>query len=83
MISAIEGVPDRQWDVRAPREAVEILVNDEGTTLWINVDGFCLMRIQEIHVPLLFEQAKKGSKPRNLNDETRSKKFNEDRDLPS
>lgn len=86
-----EELPDRQWDIRSPREAVEIQVNEYGDTLWINVDGQCILRIQDIKVPLIFEQARRGSKKSNLNKLSRevgkkrrdSQKTTTDRDLTS
>jgi hypothetical protein len=32
-------------DVTAPTEAVEVRLNETGTTLWVNVGGVCLLRV--------------------------------------
>lgn len=83
MMSSVSELPDRQWDIHSPREAVEITVAEAGTDVWINIDGQCVLRIQGIHVPLLFEQYGKGTKKSNLNKETRVKKIREASDLTS
>lgn len=35
-------------DITAPKAGVEVLVRDDGSVLWVNVDGICRLRICRI-----------------------------------
>ena len=39
-----------QVDIDSPIHGVEAVSNADGTTLWVNVDGVCLLRISNIPV---------------------------------
>lgn len=35
-------------DVRAPVLKVEVQVSEDGKRLWVNIDGACVLRVQEM-----------------------------------
>lgn len=45
----------RMTDISVPLAGVDIVVDDEGETLWVNVDARCVLRVSNIHVPFTFE----------------------------
>ena len=40
-------------DVSGPSWEVEVRVSDDGESMWVNVDGQCLLRVQNIPYGLL------------------------------
>ena len=34
-------------DIRGPRD-VEIVINADGTTIWVNIEGMCMFRAQNV-----------------------------------
>jgi hypothetical protein len=45
----------KMLDIENPTEVVEITVKNNGTVVWINVDGVCLLRICQIKCPISIE----------------------------
>ena len=41
----------RLIDIRSPEKQVEVQISDDGKRLWVNVDGICLLRIQDMPEP--------------------------------
>lgn len=37
-----------QIDITKPDAGVEISIKDDGTVIWINVDGICVLRVCQI-----------------------------------
>lgn len=35
-------------DIRTPKAEVEVLFSDSGQVMWVNVDGECVLRVQDI-----------------------------------
>ena len=38
----------RMIDIREPEQGVEVLISEDNKRLWVNVDGVCVVRIQEM-----------------------------------
>lgn len=40
-------------DIRSPKHQVQVLIREDGRTLWVNVDGKCELRICAIEPDLI------------------------------
>lgn len=48
----------RQIDIAAPIGSVEVQIKDDGSVLWVNVEGICVLRICRIG-QLIIEDARR------------------------
>lgn len=58
---AAEGDSDLlpMLDVRAPRSGVDVTVSHDQKSLWVNIDGMCVLRVEEIPHLAVFSPAPK------------------------
>ncbi len=42
-------------DITAPKDGVEVEINSDGKTLWVNVDGICRLRVCQIPVLMIVD----------------------------
>lgn len=45
-------LPTPMLDITEPDYKVEVEINAKGSVLWVNVDGFCCLRICKIKEPI-------------------------------
>lgn len=42
---------------------VQIMINRDGKTIWVNVDGTCIMRVGEIKDLMIYDERPGGQEP--------------------
>lgn len=47
-------------DINSP-EVVEVSINEDGTKLWVNVDGICRLRVYQSQSPIILCQEGKDN----------------------